>query len=262
MTTWLHPITRPALASRHRLVCFPYAGAGPSIFNAWKAHLPQNIEALAVHLPGRERRFSEPALTDLRVIVESITSAIEELPSCPFTLFGHSLGAMIAYEVACALESSGKQPHLLIASGRHCPGTPSKTKAVSHLPDAEFVQAIAKYGGMSSEILACQELLEILIPTIRADFHLSEHYKASASTSRLNTPLLVLGSKEDELVDFDQLTKWQSLSASSVNIHEFEGGHFFLQKEFPRIIELFTSHIDGPTNRPSYETLQPISSFR
>ena len=103
---------------------------------------------------------------------------------------------------------------------------------------------------MSSEILSCQELLEILIPTIRADFHLSEHYNVSASRSRLNTPLLVLGSKEDELVDFDQLIKWQSLSTSTVNIHEFAGGHFFLQKEFPRIIELFTSHIDGATHCP------------
>lgn len=248
MSAWLQHIAKPHCAARHRLVCFPYAGAGPSLFAPWKGLFPANVEVLAVNLPGRERRFSELPLTDIRAIVDQVTISIEELSPCPLTLFGHSLGALIAFEVVRSLEMKGIKPHLLMASGRHSPGTPSKIQPISHLADDDFVQAIAGYGGMSPEILASQELLDILIPTIRADFYLSEQNSNETATAAVHAPIIVLGSKEDELVDFDQLIKWQSLSTSTVDIHEFAGGHFFLQKEFPRIIELFTSHIDGVTN--------------
>lgn len=243
MSKWLQPIARTAHAARHRLICFPYAGAGPSLFKAWREYVPSDMEVLAVHLPGREGRYAEAASTDLSWVVESITDAIQALPSCPLTLFGHSLGALIAYEVVQSLEAKGVQPHLLIASGRHCPGTPSKTKPISHLPNAEFLQAMSQYGGMSPEILACEELLEILLPAIRADFTLSEQYHKQPSGRKVNTPILVLGSQDDALVDYDKLETWKTLSESTVNVHAFAGGHFFLQTRYPQIIDLFLAQI-------------------
>lgn len=213
------------------------------MFNVWKQHIPSDIDVLAAYLPGRERRYAEPASTNLRWIVDSITSAIQSLTPCPLTLFGHSLGALIAYEVVQSLEEKGIQPYLLIASGRHCPGTPANTKPISHLPDAAFLQAMSQYGGMSPEILACEELLEILLPAIRADFTLSEQYHKQPSRCKVNTPIMVLGSPDDAIVDYEKLENWKTLSESTVNIHAFEGGHFFLQKAYPRIIDLYLTQI-------------------
>jgi len=225
------------------MFCFPYAGAGASIYRGWGKLFPAELELFAVQAPGRETRFSEPFVTSISALARAAAEAILEATNKPIILFGHSLGAACAYETAQALERAGRSPELLIVSGRQCPGTPSKRTAISHLTDTQFLQQVRTYKGTPAAVLENEELMELLLPLLRADFALAEHYKP-VSAPLLTCPILGLGSTQDEWLDIKTLEPWGALTQGSFETHWFEGDHFYLNHRAVELASLLKEKIN------------------
>lgn len=226
-----------------RLFCFPYAGGGPTVFRKWKNFLPTHFAAYALHAPGRDSRFSEESILDFTTLVDHAVESIRPFAEEPFVLFGHSLGSIVAFETARKLEQEGYQPELLIVSGRQCPLTPSKRKPISHLPEADFLREMATYNGTPAEVLANQELMELLSPMIRADFLLAENYRFQDNGSLLKTPILALGSNQDQWVNADDIERWSRYTSGEFESKWFEGDHFYLNLQTEVLIEYISDKI-------------------
>ncbi len=226
---WIVPVA-PRPTSTVRLFCFPYAGAGASAYRSWSKLLPAHIEAFALQAPGRETRFVEPLIESFEDLVTQATAAIVPLAGeKPFAMFGHSLGAAVAYETARRLEREGLRPQKLIVSGRNCPGVASRRPHISHLSDAEFVQHMKSYKGTPDAVLENKDLIELLLPMIRADFALAEEYQPLKG-ALLDCPIIAIGSRQDEWLDAQTLAQWGDLTNSTYQSHWFEGDHFYLNK--------------------------------
>ncbi len=240
-SAWLMPIAlKPSSTSR--LICFPYAGAGASIFRSWASLLPAHIEAFSIQSPGRETRFVEPLLTDFQSYVAQASNAIRPLCDKPITLFGHSLGAAVAYESARYLEQQGVTVELLIVSGRACPGTASRRPPISHLSDADFLRHMASYNGTPKAVLENQDLIELLLPMIRSDFALAEHYRPTPGPL-LRCPLLALGSRQDEWLDPAGVDNWKALTGGSFQTQWFEGDHFYLNRYTAELVSYIAQQV-------------------
>lgn len=213
-----------------RLFCFPYAGGGASIFRNWKNFLSKDIEAYALQAPGRETRFSEPPIADMEELVSQAVEAIKPLAHVPFAMFGHSLGSTIAFETARCLQELGHDPNLLIVSGRQCPGAPSKRSPIGHLPEKDFLEGLKGYNGTPTEVLQNKDLIELLLPMIRADFLLSETYRHQENAGLLRCPILALGSRQDVWLDPAYIDGWSKFTSGSFETQWFEGDHFYLNQ--------------------------------
>jgi medium-chain acyl-[acyl-carrier-protein] hydrolase len=235
---WLKPIHTASARAQQQWFWFPYAGGGPSVFNPLKPHIPIYTDAYSVHMPGREGRFNEEPISDLETIVQACVKAISLVANRQIVIFGHSLGALIGYLVAARLELSGVPVTRLIVSGRHGPGIISKTVGISHLPDEEFLVALSRYGGMSDEILKCPEILEIMLPTLKADFSLSEHYDTKQQHPKVKSEMIVVGSLDDHLVEFSKLENWKNFTTGPFRLVDFSGGHFYLASQAAALVSL------------------------
>jgi len=209
-----------------RLFCFHYAGASASIFRSWDGALPDEIELVAVQLPGREYRLDELLLTDLHGIARLVT---EILPlDKRFVFFGHSMGALLEFEVARLLREQGlRQPEMLIASGRNAPQFKWRDAGMQLLPDDEFVAALIAYKGIPESLLENLALRDILLPRIRADLTISAEYKYFEKDP-LECPIVVLVGNQDELSTEAGLNGWRAQTTAEVRYFRFAGNHFFL----------------------------------
>ena len=197
------------------------------------------VELIAIQLPGREARSSEPFITDINVVTKQITNNFYKYQTTlPFIFFGHSLGSIIAFEVANELQRCHfKIPKYLIVSGHDAPQSQSKEEALHHLSDDLFMKGLMKYQGMPDEILQHKELLEVLLPRLRADFTLSETYQYRKNTP-LECPILALGGKDDPTVNHSELADWGKQTSKKCTINLFPGGHFFLNTSKKDIINM------------------------
>lgn len=223
-----------------RLIGFPYAGGGPSLFRTWPGELLQGIELCAVHLPGREARMKEPPIGDLRRLVTELVEAIQ--PSCdrPVALFGHSIGGLLAFECARELRRRfGIEPVHLFVSG--CPAPQlSDQDPLCDLPDEEFLQRMRRFNGTPREILDHGEMMELMLPTLRADFSLRETYLHEEERP-LNCPISAFGGMADEAVRTEQLEAWKSHTTDGFQLWLFQGDHFFIRTAQSVVVEALTS---------------------
>jgi medium-chain acyl-[acyl-carrier-protein] hydrolase len=232
------------------MVLFPYAGAGASIYRSWSKFFSSQFECFAVQPPGRETRFSEALLTSVGDYAKHASAAIACLPDDrPLILFGHSLGALAAYETAVELSHCGRSLACLVVSGRQDPDTPSKRKHISHLEDDEFVRQMATYNGTPAQVLENTELLELLLPMIKADFSMSEKY-AGRSKTVLDCPVLALGSHDDDWLDANAVKRWSEVSTGKFVERWFAGDHFYLNHHTSELVEFLTQHISLLYKRP------------
>jgi pyochelin biosynthesis protein PchC len=216
---------RPAPDARVRLFCVPHAGAGPSFYARWVTELCPAVEVCLVHLPGRESRFAEPPVDDLDVIAERVAAAAEPLLDRPFAWFGHSMGALVAFEVAHRLPV---QPRQLFVSGFPPPHRPPPDPPVAHLPDAEFLAHVRTgYGGIPDSLWADQELVALLLPLLRADFAACERYVWSAPPP-LSCDITALCGAGDHYVPAHALSGWADLTTGRCTTHVIGHGHFNL----------------------------------
>ncbi|MER5640602.1 alpha/beta fold hydrolase [Kitasatospora sp. NPDC002227] len=230
-TPWLQtPAPRPG--ARLRLFCLPPAGAGPSFYRRWANRLPADVELRAVHLPGREARFSEPLLTDYPSALAELYAAMRPELDRPYALFGHSMGALFAHGLALTAARLGERgPEQLLLSGCGGPGTEPPKPGRAGWSDEEFVADLRTMGGTSEEVLANPELLELLLPVLRADFTLCDSYLAEPpSGPLLHCPLTLLGGEEDHY-SAEDIARWTVVTAGASTQHAFPGGHFYLAGE-------------------------------
>lgn len=178
-TAWFGKL-RSSPHTRLRLFCFPYAGGSSLIFRQWPQYLPSAIEVCPVHLPMRHNRMHEAAPTRLLTLVESIAHAIRPLLDMPFAFFGHSMGAIISFELARTLRAQGAgEPAHLFASGHRAPQLPNPVLPMYNLPDSELLKEINRLNGTPPEVLEHPELMQLMLPLLRADFEAIETYSYS-----------------------------------------------------------------------------------
>ncbi|GLV53947.1 thioesterase [Dictyobacter sp. S3.2.2.5] len=228
--SWLFFPQKQQRESQVRLFCFPYAGGGASIYNSWAEELPAQIELCALQLPGRENRFAEPPFTNLNQLVETLLPVLKPYLDVPFAFFGHSMGALTAFELARAIRNAyGWEPEYLFVSGHSAPHVPRQRKTLHHLPTADFIQEVRKLNGTPEEVLQSEELLELFLPLLRADFELCETY-AYQSQAKLSCPIVALGGLQDEDVPRDALEGWCEHTSAHFCRRFFYGDHFFLHR--------------------------------
>lgn len=232
-TPWL---SDPAAHPRKpvRLFCFPYAGGGPSVYRGWDRELPPSIEVLRVALPGREGRFGERPLRDARTAVDALAEALSGFLEPPYAFFGHSLGALLAFELTRALERRGRPgPTTLFVSGSRPPRLRRDRKQdepIHHLPQPAFLQKLRELEGTPEEVLENAELMELFLPLLRADFEMSETYVYEPAAP-LAVPILAFGGENDEHAPPSDLDAWQEETTSTFRGMRLPGGHFFLHAE-------------------------------
>ncbi|WP_233520534.1 thioesterase II family protein [Flocculibacter collagenilyticus] len=238
-----HPKPNPAL----RLFCFPYAGGNASTYLNWSHQLPDEIELIAVQPPGRATRIIEQAHNTMDHLVSEILLHANEITATPYAFFGHSLGSRVAYELASRLEQMNlPTPHFIIASGSKAPHLPFTETYSYNLPDLQFKEKLKSLNGTPKEVLENDELMNFVLPLLRADFAIAECYQATPK--KLSCPIHVISGTEDVKITKDQLTAWQTLTHNEVNINYLSGDHFFVEKNKTAVISHLNQILMNMTN--------------
>lgn len=229
---------QPDSKAKFRLFCFPYAGGSSAIFRSWSRVIHRDIEVVPVVLPGREIRLREPSFTQLEPLVEALTREIFALLDRPFAFLGHSMGALISYELARRLRSerSLETDHLFI-SGRRAPQLPERDPEIHTLPDAEFVAEIQRLNGTPKEALEHAELMELLIPMLRADFSICRTYNFVPGP-QLKCSITAIGGTHDDTATQAKLEGWCELTTGRCRVRMLEGDHFFINQKRDEIIRI------------------------
>ena len=221
--------------ARVRLFCFPYAGGGASLFRTWSADFPPEIEVCPVQLPGREGRISEPLFERLSPLVAAVDAGLRLLMDKPFAFFGHSMGALIAFELARTLRRRGAPaPVHLFASGCLPPHIPDR-RPFHHLSDADLIKGLIELGGMSEDMLQHKELLEFMVPILRADSAVTET-NVYTEEAPLRCPITALGGIDDDLVTLEDMAAWRQHTSGAFVEERLPGSHFFLQSARAEVI--------------------------
>ena len=222
---------RPSHQASLRLFCFPYSGAGASIFYTWPDTLPATIEVCPIQLPGRETRLAESPFTRLSPLVQTVAQALLPHLDKPFALFGHSLGALVGFELARYLRRHHRlSPIHLFVSGHNAPQFVNRDPPIHALPDSEFLEKLRCLNGMSKEIQAHAELIQLLLPILRADFAVCESYVYEVDDP-LDCPISAFGGLRDEYVSRKSLEAWREQTSASFSLRMFPGDHFYLNTD-------------------------------
>ncbi len=223
---WFTAGANPAGAMR--LFFFPFAGGNANSFLPWQELFGPRLELRIAQLPGRGVRLFDPPLADMDELVARLTRAVTGLADRPFAFFGHSLGALVAFEVARQLRRTGRpEPISLWVSGAESPRNRLVRRELHRLPDTELVAALADYNGTPAELLQDQELMQLVLPGLRADFALHERYVYRPEPP-LDLPIHMLLSDDDPYVEHDRAADWSLETSRPVRQHVFPGDHFFL----------------------------------
>jgi surfactin synthase thioesterase subunit len=227
-----------------RLVCAPNAGAGILTFRAWASGLP--AEVWCVHLPGRDGRPGDPDCASLEHIADRVAAAIGPLSDRPVALFGHSMGALIVFEVARRMESSGRLPAALALSGRRAPSLPPRLLGMAHLPTEQFLIAVReRYPYIPEAVLTDPELSQFFLPTLRMDLAMVEAYRYQRR-SRLSCPVLVYGGTDDSHTTAEELQGWSAEAAGPFVVRTFPGNHSFIETSRAQLLATLSRDLTAP----------------
>ncbi|MEM9163675.1 MAG: alpha/beta fold hydrolase [Cyanobacteria bacterium P01_F01_bin.4] len=233
MSQWIvcpQPRSHPQL----RLFCFAYAGGSAWVFRSWAEQLPVTLEVCAIELPGRGKRLSEPALTDIATLVRDLGPQLLPYLDRPFACFGHSLGALIAFELCQWLRRAVQlTPTHFWASAACAPHLLADRVPIHDLSEADFIAALRRYNGTPTSVLNNAELMALMLPTLRADFTLLETYQYQPRAP-LTCPIMGLWGQQDPIVIQAEVDAWQ-VHTHQFSIEAIAGDHFFIQQpQFPQ----------------------------
>lgn len=245
MTTTDRWITRPRPVprARLRLFCLAHAGGGASSFRGWADVLPPEVEVCPVQLPGRENRIAEPAFSRMEPLVAELADAVRPWTDIPYAVFGHSIGALVGFELARAFRAQGEAlPAHLFASGRRAPDVPNERAPTSTLPDDAFLADLQELGGIPQALLDHPELVQLLLPLLRADVSLNETYTYRPEPP-LDVPLTAYGGERDAKVRRASLEAWSRQTTGPFELRMFPGGHFFHQEARDAFLSVLASRL-------------------
>lgn len=222
------PLPVSCSSDRPLLFCIPHAGASASVYRNWVTRAPSWLEICAIDLPGRGRLSNEESAKSLEDLAERISEAISPFTNRPYAIFGHSMGALLAYEVARLLSSTRHVlPSRLLVSGALPPFLPRQMRAVGHLPDEELIDHLRELQGMPDELLRDRGVMKWVLPIVRSDFQMVEAYRL-VEPHLLHVPVTVLSGKQDRTTPKANMHLWRQTTASSFSWREYPGGHFFI----------------------------------
>jgi len=211
------------------------------MFRQWRSQLPEWVDLVPVLLPGRESRFSETPFTNLGPLTDAVVEAMASELDVPYALFGHSMGALVAFEAARRLDAGpGRRPSLLLVAGRVAPHSRPRERMIHQLPDDHFIDYLQKVNGTEPEIFEDRSLIDILLPVLRADFAACETYVYRPGQP-LACPITTFGGIEDREVAEADAAAWSIHSAARFRLHMLPGGHFFVNSERARMVSLIAS---------------------
>nr|WP_256667605.1 MULTISPECIES: alpha/beta fold hydrolase [unclassified Pseudomonas] len=227
------------------LLCLPYSGASAMVYSRWRRKLPQWLQLQPLELPGRGARYAEPLHTDMRQLAMQLAREIQGTLRAPYALFGHSLGALLACELAHALRALGcPEPVALFASGTAAPTLRAEYDRGFAEPktDEQLIDQLRTLNGTSEEVLANRELMDLTLPILRADFLLCGRFRPM-QRELLSCPVHVLGGKTDRATT-EQLIGWSKETCGSFSVDMLAGGHFFIHAHEARVLSLIKGHLD------------------
>ena len=227
------------------LLCLPYSGASAMVYSRWRRKLPQWLKLQPVELPGRGARFGEPLQTDMRALARQLASELLPSLKAPYALFGHSLGALLACEMAHALRALGApEPVALFASGTAAPSMRSEYDRGFSEPktDAQLIEQLRSLQGTSEEVLGNEELMSLTLPILRADFLLCGRFQP-VNRPLLSCPVHVLGGKADRATT-EQLIGWSKESHGSFSVDMLAGGHFFIHEHEAKVLRAIKDYLE------------------
>lgn len=231
-----------------RLLCLPHAGAGASVYRAWGLGLPASIATCPVQPPGREKRRSEQPLTSARQIARQLAPEIIRTVRPPYAMFGHSTGALCAFEVAREIRRlDGPPPVHLLLAGRRAPSIPMVRTDLAVPPD-ELAAVLRRLGGTPEDILADQSLLALIQPLLVADFHVNENYSYRAEP-RLSIPITAFAGTRDQLADPDQVAAWQQETSARFARLVLDGSHFAIFENSAVVLRLIAADLEPVLRR-------------
>ncbi|MGH3810260.1 MAG: thioesterase II family protein [Pseudonocardiaceae bacterium] len=232
----------PAREGSARLVCFPHAGGSASFFFPVSAALAPGVEVVAVQYPGRQDRRAEPNIDTIPHLAEAILPVVRPLADRPLAFFGHSMGAVLAYEVAFRLEQDGAAPLArLYVSGRRAPSR-HRSESVHLRDDAGVIAEVRELSGTGSDLLGDPEMLEMILPAIKSDYRAIETYRDTTDRT-VRAPIVAVIGADDPKVTIDEAKAWAAHSTGAFDLQVFPGGHFYLVEQSRQVIRLIADDL-------------------
>lgn len=225
---------------QYRVFCFPHAGGGAAFYNRWGIAFNGHADVYGVQYPGHFDRLAESPATNLEELVTPILAEIETYDDLPVVLFGHSLGALVAYSIALELNPP---PLLLGVSGRNSPRH-SATTAIYKMGDAQLLSDLYKQGGTPAELLENPEAMQLFIPAIRADYQIAETYICRPGVKPLDCPISLFYGKNDPDIEVSSARDWRFMTTKCFRQYVFPGGHFYLAAHCPEIVLTLQRNIE------------------
>ena len=234
---------KPNPQSRMRLFCFPYAGGTTAVFRNWPQYLPSEIEVCAIQYPGRGNRFAEPPSEAVVDVMNAVYSDLQPLLKKPFAFFGHSMGALVSYEFARRLQQEKQPgPFQLFVSGCIAPHERDVNEFTYNLPEPEFIAELRRLQGTPAEVLDNADLMQLIMPIIRADFKASQTYKYIPGPP-LECSLCAFGGLEDEHVPREKVEAWSEHTRGSFRAQMLPGDHFLLNTSAPLLTRIIAQEL-------------------
>lgn len=237
-----------------RLFCFHHSGGGASLYRPWIDYLSPNIELIAIQLPGREDRFTEPFCNNLKDITTILSEEFAIYKDKPFFVFGHSLGALISFELIKSIQKLySLNPYHVIISATKAPHLPFRMKYLSQLDDHALKEELRIYDGIDELILNNKELLELFLPIIKSDFSIYENYNCLESIP-IPCDILALSGDHDQTVTEEEILAWSRYTTGKFEHISFPGKHFYIKDHQKTILEIINRIGDRGTHNQNAET--------
>jgi len=241
---------RPAANAAARLVCLPHAGGSAPFFLPVSAALsPAGVDVLAIQYPGRQDRRAEPPIGDMAVLADRLYGVLRRQPEMPTTLFGHSMGAILGFEVARRLEAAGRGPVHLFVSGRRGPAT-FRDERIHQRDDAGILAELRKMNGTASSVLGDDEMMRAALPSLRADYKATETYM-SPPEATVDCPITVMTGDSDPKTTLAEAQAWSQHTTGAFDLQVYTGGHFFLTERAEEILKVLKQHFASQPARAS-----------
>lgn len=222
---------RPAGVAAGRLFCFPYAGGSSRMYAGWEESLPDGLQVDGVELPGRGGRFREAPHDRIDTLVADLLPQVREASGTPYALFGYSLGALVAYEIARAMEHWYDTPpeHLFVGAFR-APHLRRTAVPDYNLPEPQFRERLKAFNGTPEEVMADESLMELIIPILRADLAVADTYRHDPGPP-LSCPITAFAGADDAEADVASIAQWRRHTRATFTLKVLEGDHFFLHQQ-------------------------------